>query len=249
MRCCPTSTRPASAAACSSSCSGPGQVAVKDYYAELPIAIKVSGRYHDIGSFAADVANLSRIVTLHNLNIVASREGRRPGMLSMEATARTYRYLDPPRSKQMRKADAAKAKAGSRRNERAASCERAPLAAAGCRCRALAGCAANRTSCSSGWSSRGARSSRASQPLSPPKKFDPAAVRRAQRRRALQHAEADGRPQAGSAAAEFAAGGRDQPAQGAARGLSARQHGDGRQRRPKQAARTRCCGSTTCCTR
>ena len=47
----------------------PGQVEVKDYYAELPIAIKVSGRYHDIGSFAADVANLSRIVTLHNLSI------------------------------------------------------------------------------------------------------------------------------------------------------------------------------------
>lgn len=45
----------------------PGQVVVKDYYAELPIAVKVSGRYHDIGSFAADVSNLSRIVTLHNL--------------------------------------------------------------------------------------------------------------------------------------------------------------------------------------
>ncbi|MEO5732155.1 MAG: type 4a pilus biogenesis protein PilO, partial [Rubrivivax sp.] len=41
----------------------PGQVQVKDYYAELPISIRVSGKYHDIGSFAADVANLSRIVT------------------------------------------------------------------------------------------------------------------------------------------------------------------------------------------
>jgi type IV pilus assembly protein PilO len=49
----------------------PGQVVVKDYYAELPIAIRVSGRYHDIGAFAADIANLSRIVTLHNLNITA----------------------------------------------------------------------------------------------------------------------------------------------------------------------------------
>jgi type IV pilus assembly protein PilO len=48
----------------------PGQVVVKDYYAELPIAIRVSGRFHDIGSFAADVANLSRIVTLHNLQVV-----------------------------------------------------------------------------------------------------------------------------------------------------------------------------------
>ena len=45
----------------------PGSVVVKDYYAELPIAIKVSGRYHDIGAFAGDIANLSRIVTLHNL--------------------------------------------------------------------------------------------------------------------------------------------------------------------------------------
>ena len=45
----------------------PGQVVVKDYYAELPIAVKVSGRYHDIGSFAADVSNLSRIVTLNNI--------------------------------------------------------------------------------------------------------------------------------------------------------------------------------------
>jgi type IV pilus assembly protein PilO len=71
----------------------PGSVAVKDYYAELPIAVKVSGRYHDIGAFAADVANLSRIVTLHDLSIAsATRDGA--GGLSMEATARTYRYLD-----------------------------------------------------------------------------------------------------------------------------------------------------------
>ena len=71
----------------------PGSVAVKDYYAELPIAVKVSGRYHDIGSFAADVANLSRIVTLHDLSIIsATKDGA--GGLSMEATARTYRYLD-----------------------------------------------------------------------------------------------------------------------------------------------------------
>jgi type IV pilus assembly protein PilO len=73
----------------------PGQVVVKDYYAELPIAIRVSGRYHDIGAFAADVANLSRIVTLHDLNI-GTAAGGRPGetTLGMDATARTYRYLD-----------------------------------------------------------------------------------------------------------------------------------------------------------
>jgi len=69
----------------------PGQVTVKDYYAELPIAIRVSGRYHDIGSFTADVANLSRIVTLHNLGIGSPNA---QGLLSLEATARTYRYLD-----------------------------------------------------------------------------------------------------------------------------------------------------------
>ena len=70
----------------------PGQVVVKDYYAELPISIKVSGRYHDAGAFAADIANLSRIVTLNNLTLapIASREG----YLTMDATAKTFRYLD-----------------------------------------------------------------------------------------------------------------------------------------------------------
>jgi type IV pilus assembly protein PilO len=73
----------------------PGQVQVKDYYAELPIAIRVSGRYHDIGSFAADVANLSRIVTLQNVSItpLQARDST-SGLLAMDATARTYRYLD-----------------------------------------------------------------------------------------------------------------------------------------------------------
>ena len=66
----------------------PGQVQVKDYYAELPIAIRVSGRYHDIGSFTADVANLSRIVTLHNLNIIPAKDG----VLAMDATARRDSY-------------------------------------------------------------------------------------------------------------------------------------------------------------
>lgn len=71
----------------------PGQVAVRDYYAELPITIRVTGRYHDIGAFASDIANLSRIVTLHNLSL--SGAGAQSGTLSMDATARTYRYLDP----------------------------------------------------------------------------------------------------------------------------------------------------------
>ena len=89
----------------------PGQVAIKDYYAELPIAIRVSGRYHDIGSFAADIANLSRIVTLHNMTIASNKDLN--GSLSMDATARTYRYLDPTELEEIRKAAAdAKLKAG-----------------------------------------------------------------------------------------------------------------------------------------
>ena len=72
----------------------PGQMQIKDYYAELPIAIRVNGRYHDIGSFAADVANLSRIVTLQNLSIVPAQSKDLNAGLTMEATARTYRYLD-----------------------------------------------------------------------------------------------------------------------------------------------------------
>ena len=73
----------------------PGQTETKEYYAELPIAIKVSGRYHDIGAFAADIAALSRIVTLHNLAIGSADRNAPNGSLSMDATARTYRYLDP----------------------------------------------------------------------------------------------------------------------------------------------------------
>lgn len=69
----------------------PGQVVVNDYYAELPIALRVSGRYHDMGAFAADIANLSRIVTLNNLNITTSAK---EGALTMNVTAKTFRYLD-----------------------------------------------------------------------------------------------------------------------------------------------------------
>jgi type IV pilus assembly protein PilO len=87
----------------------PGQVEIKDYYAELPISIKVSGKYNDIGSFAADVANLSRIVTLHNLSIAPPSARDASGNLSMEATARTYRYLDAAEVAQQQKAAAEKA--------------------------------------------------------------------------------------------------------------------------------------------
>ncbi|MCA3238551.1 MAG: type 4a pilus biogenesis protein PilO [Curvibacter sp.] len=69
----------------------PGAVVVRDYYAELPITIRVTGRFHDLGSFASDVAHLSRIVTLNNLAIMPGREG---AVLTMDATAKTFRYLD-----------------------------------------------------------------------------------------------------------------------------------------------------------
>ena len=75
------------------------------------IAIRVTGRYHDIGAFAADIANLSRIVTLHNMNLVSGKELN--GVLSMDATARTYRYLDPAEIEEVRKA-AVKAKPGAK---------------------------------------------------------------------------------------------------------------------------------------
>ncbi len=94
----------------------PGQVQVKDYYAELPITLRVSGRYHDIGAFAADVANLSRIVTLQNLSIGSVAGKDADAMLAMDATARTYRYLDADEIAEQRKAaDAAKKKPGAAR--------------------------------------------------------------------------------------------------------------------------------------
>jgi type IV pilus assembly protein PilO len=87
----------------------PGQVIVKDYYAELPISINVAGRYHEIGAFAADIANLSRIVTLHDLHISLPMDGG--PTLGMQAVARTYRYLDQAELEEQRKARAAAAKA------------------------------------------------------------------------------------------------------------------------------------------
>ena len=84
----------------------PGAMVAKEYYAELPITLKVTGRYHDIGSFASDVAFLSRIVTLNNLSIAPA--GKDADVLTMDATARTFRYLDADEVKAQR--DAAKGK-------------------------------------------------------------------------------------------------------------------------------------------
>jgi type IV pilus assembly protein PilO len=72
----------------------PGVVTVKDYYAELPIEIRMIANYHDLGEFVADIAKLPRIVTLNNLNFSVSKDEKRPGIL-LVGIAKTYRYLDP----------------------------------------------------------------------------------------------------------------------------------------------------------
>ena len=66
------------------------QEVMTEFYAEQPIAVKLAGSYHDMGAFASDVSQLSRIVTLDNVALALDKEGR----LTMEATARTFRYLD-----------------------------------------------------------------------------------------------------------------------------------------------------------
>lgn len=81
----------------------PGQVAVKEYYAELPITLRVSGRYHDIAAFASDIAHLSRIVTLNNLTVAP----RPDSTLTLDATAKTFRYLDGDEVNAQRKATGA----------------------------------------------------------------------------------------------------------------------------------------------
>jgi type IV pilus assembly protein PilO len=85
----------------------PQQVVVKDYYAELPIDIKITGSYHDIGAFTGDIANLPRIVTLNNLALSTGKDGT----LLLEAVAKTFRYLDPEEVAAQRKAAADKKKA------------------------------------------------------------------------------------------------------------------------------------------
>ena len=76
----------------------------REFYAELPIQVKVTGNYHDMGAFASDVGQLSRIVTLNNVAIATGADGN----LSMDATARTFRYLDEAEIAAQRKAAAAK---------------------------------------------------------------------------------------------------------------------------------------------
>lgn len=81
------------------------QETLRDFYAELPIQLKVAGSYHDMGQFASDIGQLSRIVTLNDLSLAASKEG-----ISMEAVAKTFRYLDDEEVASQRKAAAKAAK-------------------------------------------------------------------------------------------------------------------------------------------
>jgi type IV pilus assembly protein PilO len=67
----------------------PGGESQREFYAELPITVKVVGTYHDMGAFASDVGQLPRIVTLSDVKLEASKDG----ILTMDAVARTYRYL------------------------------------------------------------------------------------------------------------------------------------------------------------
>jgi type IV pilus assembly protein PilO len=78
----------------------------RDFYAELPITIKVTGNYHDMGSFASDIGQLPRIVTLNDIALNVGKDGT----LNMDTTARTFRYLDDEEIQaQRRAAKAAKA--------------------------------------------------------------------------------------------------------------------------------------------
>ncbi len=78
----------------------------REFYAELPIHVKVLGTYHDMGAFASDVGQLSRIVTLNDVKIETTKDGN----LAMEATARTFRYLDDSEVAAQRKSAAAASK-------------------------------------------------------------------------------------------------------------------------------------------
>ena len=79
----------------------PGNEEFKDFYAEMPIAVRINGTYHDIGAFAADIAKLPRIVTLNNIAITPLKDG---GLLTLDATTKTFRYLDDEEVARQKKA-------------------------------------------------------------------------------------------------------------------------------------------------
>jgi type IV pilus assembly protein PilO len=86
----------------------PGTESLRDFYAELPITIKVAGPYHDLGAFTGDIAKLPRIVTLNDIDVSTSKDGG----LTMSAVAKTFRYLDEEEVARQRKERAEKAKGG-----------------------------------------------------------------------------------------------------------------------------------------
>lgn len=81
----------------------PGAEQIKDFYAELPINVRLTGTYHDFGAFAGDIGKLSRIVTLSNMSIVSNPQTK-DGTLVMDAVTRTFRYLDEEELAAKRKA-------------------------------------------------------------------------------------------------------------------------------------------------
>ncbi|MDP1659407.1 MAG: type 4a pilus biogenesis protein PilO [Methylotenera sp.] len=85
----------------------PGQETQAEFYAEMPISIKVLGTYHDLGAFATDISKLSRIVTLNDIYVTSGGKDAKSAdaVLVMEATARTYRYLDADEIASKRKAE------------------------------------------------------------------------------------------------------------------------------------------------
>ena len=93
----------------------PGQEIVKDFYAELPISVRLTGNYHDFGAFAGDISRLSRIVTLNNISIAVNSQAK-DGSLVMDAVTKTFRYLDDEELAAKKKADqAAKAAKGGKK--------------------------------------------------------------------------------------------------------------------------------------
>jgi type IV pilus assembly protein PilO len=91
----------------------PGTPSVRDYYAEQPIDIRILGNYHDLAQFTSDIASLPRIVTLNNLSLVAPDQ-KPGGPLTMDATAKTFRYLDQDEVAAQKKAKAAAAAKGAK---------------------------------------------------------------------------------------------------------------------------------------
>lgn len=80
----------------------PGAEQIKDFYAELPVTVKINGSYHDIGAFAADVAKLPRIVTLNSIALAPLKNSE---TLSLDATVKTFRYLDEEELAEQKRAE------------------------------------------------------------------------------------------------------------------------------------------------